>query len=79
MVIQEQDNSEEDSLQVNKSFEEKTSHQNQNIENERQKEPINSPPMLEQPSTSTSTPPFPEILQIDSGMKNILCCLIMIS
>ena len=25
--------------------------------------------MLEKPSTSTSTPPFPEILQIDKGVE----------
>ena len=28
-----------------------------------------STPMLEQPSTSTTTPPFPEILQIDKGVE----------
>ena len=57
VVIQEQDSSEEDSLKVNKSFE-KTSLQNQNIEKEKQKESINTTPIIEQPA-STSTP-FPE-------------------
>ena len=57
VVIQEQDTSEEDSLKVNKSFEE-TSLQNQNIEKGKQKEPMNTTPIIEQP-TSTCTPPFP--------------------
>ena len=67
VVIQEQDNSEEDSLQPNKIFE-GTSLQNQNTENEKQKEPINSTPIIEQP-VSTSTPPFPERLQVDRGVE----------
>ena len=45
IVIQEQDNSEEDSLQQNKSFE-GTSSQNQNTKNEKHKEPINSTPII---------------------------------
>jgi len=45
VVIQEQDTSEEDSLKVNKSFEE-TSLQNQNIEKEKQKEPVNTNPII---------------------------------
>ena len=46
VVIQEHDNSEEDYLQKNKSFE-GTSPQNQSTENEKQKEPINSTPIIE--------------------------------
>ena len=60
VIIQEQDNSEEDSLRVNKSLEEGTSFQGQNIEKLKQKDPISPTPVLEQPSTSTSIPPFPE-------------------
>jgi len=45
VVIQEQDISEEDSLKFNKSFEE-TSLQNQNIEKEKQKEPVNTNPII---------------------------------
>ena len=67
VVIQEQDNSKEDSLQPNKSFE-GTSLQNQNIENEKQKEPVNSTPIIGQP-VSTSAPPFPERLQVDRGVE----------
>ena len=67
VVIQEQDHSEEDSLQPNKSFA-GTSLQNQNTENEKQKELMNSTPIIEQPA-STSTPPFPERLQIDRGVE----------
>lgn len=71
IVIQEQDNSKEDSLKVNKGFEE-TSLQNQNIEKQKQKESINTTPIIEQPP-STSTSPFPERLQIDRGVeKHIL-------
>ena len=47
VVIQEQDNFEEDSLQPKKSFEEGTSLQNQNSENEKQKETVNSTPIIE--------------------------------
>ena len=46
VVIQEQDTSEEDSLKVNKSFE-GTSLQNQNIEKDKQKESINTTPIIE--------------------------------
>ena len=67
IVIKEQDTSEEDSLKVNKSFE-GTSLQNQNIEKQKQKESINTTPIIEQPA-STSTRPFPEILQIDRGVE----------
>lgn len=66
VVIQEQDNSEEDSLKVNKIFE-GTSLQNQNTKNEKQKEPVNSTPIIEQ-LVSTSAPPFPERLQVDRGV-----------
>jgi len=65
VVIQEKYSFEEDSLKVNKSFE-GTSLQNQNIEKEKQKESVNTTPIIEQP-TSTPTPPFPEILQIGKG------------
>ena len=65
--IQDQDTYEEDSLKVNKSFE-GTSHQNQNIQKEKQKESINTIPIIEQ-TTSTSTPRFPERLQIDRGVE----------
>ena len=65
VIIQEQNNSEEDSLLVNKIREENTPFQDPKIEKLKQKEPIISTPILEHPSTSTSTPPFPEILQID--------------
>ena len=67
MVIQEQDNSEEDSLQQNKSFE-GTSPQNQNTKNEKQKEPLNSTPTIQKQPVSTCTPPFPERLQVDKGV-----------
>ena len=63
VVIQEQDNSEEDSLQPNKSFE-GTSLQNQNIENEKQKEPMKSTPIIEQP-ISTSAPPLKDYKLIE--------------
>ena len=69
VIIQEQNNSKEDSLRVNRSLEEDTSFQDPNIEKSKQKEPIISTPILEQPSTSTSTPPFPETLQIDKGVE----------
>ena len=69
VIIQEQNNSEEDSLLVNKSLEENTPFQDPNIEKSKQKEPIISTPILEHPSTSTSTPPFPERLQIDRGVE----------
>ncbi len=65
--IQEQDASEEDSLKVNKSSE-GTSFQNQNIQKQKQKESINTTPIIEQP-TYTSTPPFPERLQIDRRVE----------
>ena len=61
--VQEQDASEEDSLKVNKGSKE-ASLQNQIIQKEKQKE---STPIVEQPA-STSTPPFPERLQIDKGV-----------
>ena len=67
IVIQEQDASEDDSLKVNKRFE-GTSLQNQTIEKGKQKESINTTPIIEQP-TSTSTPPFPERLQSDRGVE----------
>ena len=63
VVIQEQDSSKEYSLKVNKSFE-GTSLQNQNIEKEKQKESVNTTPIIEQP-TSTSAPPF-----TDRGVEN---------
>jgi len=69
VVIQEQDNSEEDYLKVNKSFE-GTSLQNQNIEKEKQNESVNTTP-IEQP-TSTSTPPFLKGLQIYRVEKQIM-------
>jgi len=69
VIIQEQDNSEEDYLRENKILEEDTSFQDPNIEKPKQKEPIISTPVLEQTSTSTPTPPFPEILQIDRGVE----------
>ena len=69
VIIQEQENSEEDSLWVNKILEENTTFQDSNIEKSKQKEPIISTPVLEQPSTSTPTPPFPERLQIDRGVE----------
>ena len=68
VIIQEQDNSEEDSIWENKILEEDTSFQDPNIEKSKQKEPIISTPVLEQLSTSTPTPPFPERLQIDRGV-----------
>lgn len=67
IVIQEQDTSEEDSLKVNKIFE-GTSPQNQNIRKEKQKELVNTTPIIEKP-TSTSTPPFLERLKIDRGVE----------
>jgi len=67
VFIQEQDNSEEDSLKVNKIFE-GTSLQNQSIEKEKQKEPVNSTPIIEHP-ISISAPPFPERLQVDRGVE----------
>jgi len=65
--IQEQDASKEDSLKANKSFE-GTSLQNQNIQKEKQKESINTTPIIEQPA-STFTPLFPKRLQIDRGVE----------
>lgn len=67
IVIQEKDTSEEDSLKVNKIFE-GTSLQNQNIEKEKEKQSINTTPIIEQ-LASTSTPPFLERLQIDRGVE----------
>lgn len=66
VLIQEQDIFEEDSLKVNKSFEE-TFIQNQKIEKEKQKESVNITHIIKQPE-STSTPPFLERLQIDIGI-----------
>ena len=74
---QEQDVSEEDSLEVNKSFEE-ASLQNPTIKKEKQKESIHITPIVEQ-LVSTSTLPFLERLQIDKGWENRSCCLTMIS
>ena len=69
IFIQEQNNFEEDSLQPNKFFEEGTSLQNQNSENEKQKEPTKSTPIIEKPSVSISNPHFPKILQVDRGVE----------
>lgn len=46
-----------------------SSAQNQNTENEKQREPINSTPIIEQQLVSTSTPPFPKRLQVDRGIE----------
>ena len=65
--IQEQNASEEDSMKVNKFFEE-ASLQNPTIQKEKQKESTPTTPIVEQPA-STYTPPFPERLQIDKGVE----------
>ena len=72
VIIQEQDNYEEDYLHPNKSFEEEVALQNQNSEDKKQKQQINSTTFIEQPSVSTSTPPFPERLQIDRGVEKYI-------
>ena len=56
---------EEESLQANKGSE--ASLQNPEIQNEKEKEITPTTPIVEQP-TSSSTPPFPERLQIDKGV-----------
>eukprot|EP00253_Pinus_taeda_P007789 PITA_07789 len=65
--VQKQDVSEEDSLKVNKSFEE-ASLQNPTIQKEKRKESTPTTPIVKQPA-STSTPPFPEKIQIDKGVE----------
>ena len=75
--VQEQGTSEEDSLKVNKGSEE-ASLQNPIIQKDKEKESTPTTPIVEQPASS-STPPFPERLQIDKGWKNKSCCLNMIS
>ena len=65
--VQEQGTSEEDSLKVNKSSEE-ASLQNPTIQKEKEKESTLTTPIVEKP-TSSSTPPFPERLQIDKGVE----------
>ena len=65
--VQEQDASEEDSLKFIKGSEEE-SLQNPIIQKEKKKESTPTTPIVEQP-TSSSTPPFPERLQIDRGVE----------
>ena len=57
---------EEESLEANKGSE--ASLQNPEIQNEKEKEITPTTPIVEQP-TSSSTPPFPERLQIDKGVE----------
>jgi len=64
--VQEQDTSKEDSLKVNKGSEE-ASLQNSNTQKEKEKSTPTTP-IVEQPASS-STPPFPERLQIDKGVE----------
>eukprot|EP00253_Pinus_taeda_P028720 PITA_28720 len=64
--VQEKDTSKEDSLKVNKGFEE-ACLQNSNIQKEKEKSTPTTP-IVEQP-VSSSTPPFPERLQIDKGVE----------
>eukprot|EP00253_Pinus_taeda_P031239 PITA_31239 len=64
--VQEQDISKEDSLKVNKGSEE-ASLQNSNTQKEKEKSTPTTP-IVEQPASS-STPPFPERLQIDKGVE----------
>ena len=70
IVIQEKyDLDEEISLQQNKNSGEGTSLQhNQNYQNKKQENPINSTLIIDKPSVSVSNPPFPERLQIDRGV-----------
>jgi len=63
---QEQDTSKEDSLKVNKGSEE-ASLKNSNIQKEKEKLTPTTP-IVEQ-HASSSTPPFPERLQIDEGVE----------
>jgi len=58
--------SEEDSLEANKGSEE--SLQNPSTQKEEEKESTATTPIVEQPASS-STPPFPERLQIDKGVE----------
>eukprot|EP00253_Pinus_taeda_P007304 PITA_07304 len=63
---QKQSISEEDSLEANKGFE--VSLQNPSTQKEKEKELTPTTPIVELP-TSSSTPPFPERLQIDKGVE----------
>jgi len=63
---QKQDIFEEESLEVNKGSE--ASLQNPNTQKEKEKELTPTTPIVEQ-SASSSTPPFPERLQIDKGVE----------
>ena len=74
--VQEQDTSEEDSLKANKGSEE-ASLQNPIIQKEKEKESTPTTTIVEQPASS-STPPFPERLQIYEGVEKQSCCLSMI-
>jgi len=65
---------EEESLEANKGSEASF----QNSEKQKEKEITPTTPIVEQP-TSSSTPPFPERLQIDRGWKNKFGCLTMTS
>ena len=58
--------SEEDSLEDNKGSE--ASLQNPSTQKEKEKELTPTTPIVEQPASS-STPPFPERLQIDKGVE----------
>ena len=64
--VQKQSISEEDSLEANKGSE--ASLQNPNTQKEKEKESTPTTPIVEQPASS-STPPFPERLQIDKGVE----------
>eukprot|EP00253_Pinus_taeda_P031731 PITA_31731 len=63
---QKQSISEEDSLEANKGSE--ASLQNPSTQKEKEKELNPTTPIVEQPASS-STPPFPERLQIDKGVE----------
>jgi len=63
---QKQSISEEDSLEANKGSE--ASLQNPSTQKEKEKELTPTTPIVEQPAPS-STPPFPERLQIDKGVE----------
>jgi len=65
--VQKQDTSEEDSLKANKGSKE-SSLQNPTIQKEKEKESPPTTPIVKQP-TFSSTPHFPEILQIDKGVE----------